>query len=416
MSTVPFQYRRIPTVLAFVLAGGEGKRLWPLTQDRAKPAMPMAGRYRLIDFALSNLVNSGFTKIKVLTQYKSDSLNIHLARHWRLSPLLDQYVEAVPAQQRTGESWFQGSADAVYQSLNVLVDEKPDCTLVLGGDHLYKMDFRPMVDFHFKNNADCTVAALPVPIAEATAFGVMGVDEKMCIRNFSEKPAHPQAIPNQSDWALASMGIYVFSTNILVQALQKDHHSTESQKDFGKNIIPELIKTNYQVYAYDFLQNQVPGSKTAEQGYWKDVGTIRQYYQAHMDLLQNEPKFDLDNSLWPIRSQVLSMPPSKFLSSTATSVGSATNSLVAEGCIIYGGRVHNSILGPKVRIYVDAVVQDSILQEGVEICAGAQVRKTIIDKNIQVPAGERIGYDRSVDEKRFAVIDDLVVIPKQYQF
>lgn len=411
-------------LLALVLAGGEGKRLWPLTMDRAKPAVPIGGKYRLIDFVLSNLVNSGITKIKVLTQYKSDSLNTHLARNWRLSSLLDQYVDPVPAQQRTGTDWFKGSADAIYQSLNVITDEHPDLVLVFGGDHIYKMDVRQMVDFHRRANAVCTVAALPVPVDQARAFGVIEVDEAGRILSFAEKPDVPKTIPGRPGWALASMGNYVFDTDTLVSELEQDAKGLQdTQHDFGRNILPGMVAKRWPIYVYDFLTNEVPGMHESERGYWRDVGTLSQYYASHMDLISVVPSFDLYNARWPIRTGTSSLPPAKFVfsdpakvDSTPQRMGFATDSLISDGCIISGGHVHRSILGPKVRINSYSTVEESILNEGVEIGRHCRIRKAIIDKHVQVPASTIIGFDPDQDRMRFHMVDDLVVIPKNHIF
>src|SRR4051812_23883648 len=281
----------VPRLLGIVLAGGEGRRLWPLTADRAKPAVPMAGRYRLIDFALSNFVNSGLLKIKVLTQYKSDSLNTHIARGWRLPAFLDFYVEVVPAQQRTGQSWFKGSADAMYQSLNVITDENPDYVAVFGGDHMYKMDVRQMLDAHLEARAEVSVAVIPVPVAEARAFGVLEVDAAGKVLAFEEKPAVPREMPGRPGYALASMGNYIFDTGVLMEELSRDTGVIESAHDFGRNILPDMVARGRNVYAYDFSLNDVPGGHENHRGYWRDVGTIGSYFAANMDLVQVVPQF-----------------------------------------------------------------------------------------------------------------------------
>jgi len=411
-----------PHVLAIVLAGGEGKRLWPLTDDRAKPAVPIAGRYRLIDFVLSNLVNSGLLKIKVLTQYKSDSLNNHIARGWRLSAMLDQYVEAVPAQQRTGGHWFRGSADALYQSLNVITDENPDHTAVFGGDHIYKMDVRQMLDAHLESDADATVAVIPVPVEEATSFGVLEVDASWRVLNFEEKPAKPKEIPGRPGWALASMGNYVFKTEVLVEHLLRDAQGESSAHDFGRNILPEMVAQRRSVYAYDFAENSIPGGDPAERGYWRDVGTILSYWQANMDLVQVVPQFDLYNPRWPIRTWTRPLAPAKFVFATpgkageAARMGIATDSLVSEGCIISGGRIDRTVLSPRVRIHSYAHVEESVLLDGVDVGRHARLRRVIIDKGVQVPPGTEIGFDPELDAKRFTVQNGIVVVPKGYRF
>ncbi|HND09672.1 MAG TPA: glucose-1-phosphate adenylyltransferase, partial [Pseudomonadota bacterium] len=361
-----------PNVLALVLAGGEGRRLWPLTADRAKPSVPIGGRYRLIDFVLSNLVNSGFLKIKVLTQYMSDSLNSHIARGWRLPAMLDQYVEPVPAQQRRGREWFKGSADAIFQSLNVITDEDPDYVMVFGGDHVYKMDVQQMLDFHRDNSADCTVACIPVPVEQAKSFGIIEVDASWRILSFTEKPDCPREIPGRPGWALASMGNYIFNTRTLIQQIVLDAETTaSSQHDFGRNILPDMVGKRA-LYAYDFMRNDIPGMDERERGYWRDVGTIQQYFLANLDFVQIVPVFNLYNPRWPLHTWVRSLPPAKFVFNEdgpggQRRVGFATNSLVSEGCIVSGGHVDQSVLGPRVRINSFAQVEQCILHESVDI-------------------------------------------------
>ena len=410
-----------PKVLALVLAGGEGRRLFPLTIDRAKPAVPIAGRYRLIDFVLSNLVNSGLLKIKVLTQYKSDSLNTHIARGWRLPAMLDLYVEVVPAQQRTGQSWFRGSADAAFQSLNVITDESPDLVAIFGGDHVYKMDVSQMIDAHVDMGAHATVAVIPVPVAEASAFGILEVDESGKVLSFDEKPTVAREIPGRPGWALASMGNYIFDSKILVDEVTHDAEG-ESQHDFGGNILPGMVARGRKVYAYDFSQNVVPGAGPEHQGYWRDVGTIGAYWAAHMDLVQVVPSLDLYNTRWPIRTWTRSLPPAKFVFSNPDDgqgharVGTATDSLVSEGCIVSGGRVDRTVMSPSVRVNSFSHVEESILLDGVDVGRHARIRRAIIDKGVHVPPHTEIGYDLEADSKRFTVSDGIVVIPKGYAF
>jgi len=410
-----------PKVLALVLAGGEGRRLWPLTADRAKPAVPIAGRYRLIDFVLSNFVNSGLLKVKVLTQYKSDSLNTHIARGWRLPAMLDLYVEAVPAQQRTGTSWFRGSADAAFQSLNVITDENPDLVAIFGGDHIYKMDVRQMVDEHVERQADATVAVLPVPVAEATEFGVLEIDVSGRVLAFEEKPAVPKEMPGRPGFALASMGNYVFNSGVLIEELTKDAEG-ESQHDFGRNILPDMVARGKQVFAYDFSQNVIPGASEAARGYWRDVGTIQAYFDAHMDLVGVVPSLDLHNQKWPIRSWTRPLPPAKFVFADPGEhngkprMGYATDSLIAEGCIISGGHVNRTVCSPMVRINSFSSVEESIILDGVDVGRHARIRRAIIDKGVHIPPHTEIGYDPEADARRFTVSDGIVVIPKGYNF
>ncbi len=420
----PAVNRRGPTphVLAIVLAGGEGRRLWPLTVDRAKPAVPIAGRYRLIDFVLSNFVNSGLLKIKVLTQYKSDSLITHLARGWRLPAFLDLYVEAVPAQQRLGRDWFKGSADAIFQSLNVITDEDPDHVCVFGGDHIYKMDVSQMLDAHLDAGADATVAVIPVPIAEASAFGVLEVDERGKVLAFEEKPKNPRPMPGRPGWALASMGNYIFATGVLVEELSRDASGDASAHDFGRNILPEMVARGREVFAYDFSLNQIPGAHENERGYWRDVGTVGAYWQANMDLVQVVPTFDLYNGRWPIRTWTRPLPPAKFVfadpgqGDAPARMGIATDALVSEGCIISGGRIDRTVCSPSVRVNSFAHVEEAVLLDGVDVGRHARIRRAIIDKHVHVPAGTEIGYDPEADARRFNVVDGIVVVPKNYSF
>jgi len=400
-------------VLSMVLAGGEGKRLEPLTRDRAKPAVPFGGRYRIIDFVLSNLVNSGLSHIKVVTQYKSESLNTHLSRAWRLSTVLGHYIEAVPAQMRTGPDWFKGSADAIYQNLNIVTDEEPDHVVVFGSDHVYRMDVKQMLDFHIQSNADCTVAAIPVPIAEASQFGICKVDEEGRLIEFIEKPKDPPHMPGDPTRALASMGNYIFRTEPLVREIVRDA-GTQSAHDFGKSIISEMYKSS-RVHVYDFAKNVVPGQGERERGYWRDVGTIESYYAAQMDLIDIDPVFNLYNDRWPLHTMQFDLPPAKFIFSDKEGgrVGFATDSLISEGCIISGGHLHRSILSPKVRINSYSEVTESILCEGVQVGRHARIRRAIIDKNVVIPPGTEIGIDPVADKKRFSVSEGgIVVIPK----
>jgi glucose-1-phosphate adenylyltransferase len=401
-----------PHVLSVVLAGGEGRRLWPLTADRAKPAVPMGGRYRLIDFVLSNLVNSGLLKIKVLTQYKSDSLNTHIARGWRLPAMLDFYVEVVPAQQRMGKEWFRGSADAMFQSLNILTDENPDLVAIFGGDHIYKMDVNQMLDLHLDRGADVTVAAIPVPLAEATAFGVIETAADGEILSFTEKPSAPRPMPGRPGFALASMGNYLFATDALVDELRRDQ-ADDGAHDFGRNILPAMVGRR-RCYVYDFSQNEIPGMQERERGYWRDVGTIDAYWQANMDFCSVVPTFDLYNQRWPLRTHTLPLPPAKFVFAEHERMGIATDSLVSEGCIISGGRIDRSVLSPGVRINSYAHVEESVLMDDVDVGRHAQLRRVILDKGVRVPAGVEIGIDHDADRRRgFTVSDEgVVVVPK----
>jgi glucose-1-phosphate adenylyltransferase len=403
-----------PQILTMVLAGGEGRRLAPLTNERAKPAVPFGGRYRIIDVVLSNLVNSGLVRIKVLTQYKSASLEEHIARAWRLSPILDNFIETIPAQQRTGLSWFKGSADAVWQCFNTVEDAAPDYVVIFGGDHIYKMDVRLMLDRHFDTGADLTVAAIPVPKAEATAFGVLDVDGEGRVVGFVEKPADPPEMPHRPGWSLASMGNYVFNVDVLREELIRDQADEGSAHDFGKSILPSMVATGRKVYIFDFATNHIPGE--GEAPYWRDIGTIRSYFDAHMDLVSIKPEFNLYNRRWPIRTGMSFDPPAKFVFSEHNNarVGIATDSLVSDGCIISGGQIHKSVLSAGVRVNSFAHVEQCVLLEGVRVGRYARLRRVIVDKGVEIPQGMQIGFDPEEDRKRFHVSEDgIVVIPKR---
>lgn len=400
-------------ILSMVLAGGEGRRLDPLTRDRAKPAVPFGGRYRIIDFVLSNLINSGFFRIKILTQYKSESLNAHLSRAWHLSNVLGHYIEAVPAQMRMGPDWYKGSADAIYQNLNIITDEEPDHVLVFGSDHVYRMDVQHFLDLHIDTGADCTIAAIPVPLKEAHQFGICKIDETGRLVDFLEKPKDPPAMPGRPDMALASMGNYIFKTDVLVREVVRDA-GVPGAHDFGKSIILEMYKGS-KVMVYDFATNEVPNQSERERGYWRDVGTIEALYSANMDLIDIDPVFSLYNDRWPLHTMQYDAPPAKFVFSDREGgrVGFATDSLISEGCIISGGHLHRTILSPKVRINSYADVMESILFEGVQIGRHARIRRAIIDKNVVIPPNMEIGYDAEADRRRFPISDTgIVVIPK----
>jgi glucose-1-phosphate adenylyltransferase len=402
-------------ILSIVLAGGEGRRLAPLTKDRAKPAVPFGGQYRLIDFALSNLVNANLRRIIVLTQYKSHSLDRHLAQTWSLSPLLQQYITPVPAQMRLGPHWFAGSADAIYQNLNIIGDEDPDYVVVLGSDHIYRMDVQQMIRRHLKTGAAVTVAAIPVPIEMAREFGVIHAMDSGQIRTFLEKPPDPPHMPGEPGLALASMGNYVFSRQVLEATLRTDAEREDSTHDLGRDIIPQLVEENA-AYVYNFAHNAVPGQSHRERGYWRDIGTLDAYYLANLDLVSIDPLFDLYNPEWPIYSWQSSLPPAKFVHDEDDRRGQAFNSLVSKGVIVSGGTVRNSILSPRVRVRSHALVEDSVLLDGVDVGQGAIVRKAIIDKQVKIPKGFKIGVDHDVDRQRFTVSEGgVVVIGKKEQ-
>ena len=401
--------------LAMILAGGEGRRLDPLTRERAKPAVPFGGRYRIIDFVLSNFANSGFLKMKVLVQYKSESLNTHVQRGWRLTALLNQYVEIVPAQMRVGPKWFEGSADAIYQNLNIITDEEPDYTYVFGADHVYRMDVRDMLEHHIDQGADLTVAAIPIPVQEAHEFGIIEVDSAGRMVGFVEKPrSNAKTMPGDPTRCLASMGNYLFKTDVLVQEIVRDAGDPNSAHDFGKSIVAGIYQRK-RVYVYDFATNRVPGQTERERGYWRDVGSLDAYYKANMDLVAVDPVFSLYNESWPIYTVQYNYPPAKFVFANEREgrLGHATDSLVSEGCILSGGRADRSILSPKVRVNSYASVEESILFENVNIGRHARIRKAIIDKHVDIPAGTSIGFDLEEDRKRFHVTESgIVVIPK----
>ena len=405
----------INDALVMIMAGGEGKRLFPLTQDRAKPAVPFGGRYRIIDFVINNFVNSGFFKIKVLTQYKSDSLNRHISRGWMLSPFLDQYVDLVPAQMRTGGSWYKGTADAIYQNVFSIKDENPNYVCVFGGDHIYKMDVSQMMDFHKKKNADLTISAIPIPVEEASEFGIIEVDENWKLTGFIEKPkTTPKTIPGNPRMCLASMGNYIFNKSILVDAIEKDAEIEESNHDFGKNVIPMLLEEGKSIYIYNFQDNTFTGMSPKEKGYWRDVGSIDAYWQANMDLLSYEPELNLYSRDWPLRTFNHNYPPAKFIWQEGDRIGMATNSMVSEGCIVSGGMISHCVLSPKVRINSFAQVSDSILMENVNVGRYAEVRKAIIDKNVDIPPYTKIGVNREDDIARgfFVSREGVTVVPK----
>jgi len=391
-----------PRVLSIVLAGGEGKRLFPLTADRAKPAVPFAGHYRLIDFALSNLANAGYLRMVVLTQYKSHSLGQHISRTWRMSTLLDTYVTMVPAQMRHGPHWFSGSADAIFQNFNLINDDRPDYICVFGADHIYRMDPRQMVEAHIASGAGVTVAGIRVPRSQASSFGVIepGVDTK--IEAFLEKPDDPPGLDDSPDEVFASMGNYVFSTATLVEAITADSKDEESRHDIGGDIIPAMVKAG-EAHVYDFNTNEVPGATDRDRAYWRDVGTLDSYYEAHMDMVSVYPVFNLYNSKWPIYTSVPQMPPAKFVHETRERTGRAFNSLVSAGTIISGATVRTSVLSPGVRVRSHALVEDSVLMHDVVVGEGAIVRRAILDKHVVVPPNARIGCDPDFDRERFTL-------------
>ncbi len=404
----------MPDVFGIVLAGGEGKRLAPLTADRAKPAVPFGGNYRLIDFALSNLVNAGYLQIVVLTQYKSHSLDRHISTTWRLSPLLGNYVAPVPAQMRRGPRWFSGSADAIYQNLNLLYDERPDIVAVFGADHIYRMDPRQMVDQHIETGAAVTVAALRAPLAEADQFGVIETAaDGQTITAFREKPTDAVGLPDAPDKVFASMGNYVFSAEALIDIVTRDAEDASSKHDMGGSIVPALVESGA-AHVYDFSRNEVPGASEVERGYWRDVGTLDAFYDAHMDLISVEPEFNLYNREWPILTWPDPLPPAKFVFDEDDGRrGTALDSMVCAGVVISGATVRRSVLSPGAHLHSYAEVEDSVLMQGVDVGQRAVVRRAIVDKNVRIAPGAEIGVDPVADRERFTVsAGGVVVIPK----
>jgi glucose-1-phosphate adenylyltransferase len=395
-----------PNILAIVLAGGGGSRLRPLTEYRSKPAVPFGGRYRVVDFVLSNLVNSKIFAIYLLVQYKSQSLIEHIRRSWVMAPIFpEQFIAVVPPQMREGPEWFQGTANAVYQNLGLIEQHAPDLVVVFGADHIYRMDVRQMVDFHLRSGADVTVAALPVPIGLASAFGIIDAAADGVIRGFREKPIDPAPRPSDPARAFASMGNYIFKTDVLINALRDGHRLGE--KDFGKDILPRLVHTK-RVYAYDFSENRIPGIRDyEEQGYWRDVGTIDAYFDAHQDLLGVEPKFDMFNPKWRIGSSNYQGPSSK--------VGRAEveNSIISSGGLITGARLRNSIVRSEVLLEEDVELDECIVMDYVVLRKGVHLKRVIVDRYNTIEAGECIGYDADADRRRFTVTDSgIVVVPR----
>lgn len=393
-----------PKVLGIVLAGGEGKRLMPLTADRAKPAVPFGGNYRLIDFVLSNIANAGFRRICVLTQYKSHSLDRHISTAWRQAAMFGDYITPVPAQQRLGPRWYTGSADAILQSLNLIYDEQPDYVLVFGADHVYRMDPSQMLEQHIASGASVTVAGIRQPRSQAHDFGVIetAADGKK-IANFLEKPADPPAIPGSPEESFVSMGNYIFTTSALIEALLSDAEDENSIHDMGGNIIP-MLTAQGTAMVYDFADNNVPGASERDSGYWRDVGTLDSYHEAHMDLVSVHPIFNLYNKRWPILSHMPPLPPAKFVEG-----GTAHDSIIGAGSIIAGAHVRYSVVSTDVMVNEGAFVEGSVLMPGVRVERGAVVRNAILDKNVVVPAGVKIGIDLDADRQRYTVTPSGIV-------
>lgn len=396
-------------VLTFVLAGGKGERLNPLTRDRAKPAVPFGGVYRIIDFTLSNCVNSGLRRVYVLIQYKSFSLQKHIILGWNIvSSQLGEFIDVIPAQQRISAAWYRGTADAIYQNIYTIYDQDPELILILAGDHIYKMDYQKMIAYHEEKDADMTVACIPMPVQTAASFGVIEVDEKNCVCGFQEKPKDPKTIPEDSKRIFASMGIYLFSKNVLLEELETDAREAKSRHDFGKNIIPQMLKSSKKVCVYNFVDDDHQPS------YWRDIGTRDAYYQANMDLVKPNPEFNLYDRQWPVRTYHAQYPPVKIISARDDKgdmvAGSIVESLVAGGCVITGAEVKGSTLSPNVKVERHATVTDSVVMEGVVVGEYARVKNAIIDKEVVIPPKAQIGYDLTLDQKRFEVTTSGITI------
>jgi len=397
----------LKNTLSIVLAGGHGSRLRPLTDERAKPAVPFGGKYRIIDFTLSNCLQSGLRRILVLTQYKSHSLQEHLRDGWSIfNPELNEYITPVPPQMRTGEQWYAGTADAIYQNLNLLEDSRAQYVIILSGDHIYRMDYAAMLDFHVQQNAAVTVACMQVSLEEARGFGVLSVDQDRRILAFEEKPAEPKCLPDNPHEALASMGIYVFEVQLLLDELRRDHKTPDSSHDFGNDILPRLIKEQ-QVFAYPFGSQE---GRVSQDRYWKDVGTLDAYYEANLAMLEPVPPLNLYQRDWPIRSYLAQSPPARTVPGPDGHDGIIYNSSIAGGTVINGGTVKHSILSAWVKVDHAALVEECILYDNVTVGTGAKLKRCIIDKHVRVPAGEIIGYDLDHDRQRFTVTDKGIVV------
>jgi glucose-1-phosphate adenylyltransferase len=398
-------------VLGIVLAGGKGTRLWPLTKERAKPAVPFGGKYRIIDFVLSNFINSGIYSVYVLTQFRSQSLLQHLSEGWQFGGMLrSQFVIPVPAQMRSAdETWYQGTADAIYQNINLVEQSAPDVVAIFGGDHIYRMNITGMIEYHLQKKAEVTVAAVPAPREAAGEFGVIEAAEDGRILAFHEKNPNAPSMPGDAERVFASMGNYIFSTATLLQLLRVDAANEESKHDFGHDILPKLAG-KAEIYAYDFQTNRIPGERADAEPYWRDVGTIEAYYDANMDLRTVSPALNLYNRAWPLRSASYADPPAKFTFDDENRRGQAIDTIVSGGCILSGGVVRNSILGRHVRVHTGALVEDSIIMDNCDVGRRAKVRRAILDKNVKVPADAIIGYDLEADRARYFVTESGIVV------
>lgn len=399
--------------LTMILAGGQGERLYPLTKDRTKPSVPFGGKYRIIDFALSNCLNSGLRKIYVLTQYKSDSLNRHLYSAWNVfNPELSEFIFSVPPQLKVSNNWYLGTANAIQQNFNLMDEREFKYVLILSGDHIYKMDYLKMIQYHLDNNADLTIASIEIEKSQANRFGVLEINKNYKVKSFIEKPEKPPVIPDKQDYSFASMGIYVFNINVLKEIVNNMEQEQVPNLDFGKDVIPYMIKKGSPIYAYRFEDEN-----KKEIPYWVDVGTIDSYYAASMDLISVNPLFNFYDSSWPMRTKQLQFPPVKTVSHEGERVGRAFNSLITDGSIVSGGLVERSILGFNVRVNSYSYVTDSIIFDNCNIGRHARVRRAIIDKNVVIPEGAEVGFDIDADKKRFTVSETgIVIIPKNYKF
>lgn len=396
--------------LGMIMAGGKGTRLWPLTQERAKPAVPFGGKYRIVDFVLSNFINSGIISIYVLTQFKSQSLLQHLSDGWQFTnPLKNQFLIPVPAQMRAGETWYQGTADAIFQNVNLIEQSEPDIVAVFGADHIYRMDIRQMIAHHIQKGAAVTVSALPVPRVSASEFGVMEVTENWQVTAFHEKPEDPVSIPGQPEMSLISMGNYIFDSRILIEELRKNAQDTSTGADFGRDILPIMLE-QYPVFAYDFRTNEIPGEPVQNRGYWRDVGTIDAYWEASMDLRAVSPCLNLYNRQWPVHTATYNDPPAKFTLDEDGRRGQSLNSIVSEGCIISGATVMRSVLGRNVFIHSFTRVEDSVIMDGCDIGRNCRIRRAILDRNVRIPPGTAIGYDPHEDEKNYHITENGLVV------